>query len=48
MVFFIYFLAPLAQEEELKQIIVEHNKYDLVDQHRKGARVEMCDITKAF
>ena len=46
--FFIYFLAPLAQEEELKQVIVKHDKYDLVDHHRKGARVEISDITKAF
>jgi len=45
---FVQFLASLAQEVELKQSIAQHDEYNLVDHHRKGAGGKLSQIDEAF
>jgi len=42
-------LLPISlQQEELKEVIGQHNKDDLIDNHRKGTGGKMGQIAKAF
>ena len=39
--------SPL-QQEELKEVIGQHDKDDLIDNHREGTGGEMGQVAKAF
>ena len=41
-------LSSAMQQVDLKEVIGQHNKDDLIDDHREGPRGEMGQVVKAF
>ncbi len=41
-------LPPSLQQEELEEVIGQHDKDDLIDDHREGPRGEMGQVVKAL
>jgi len=41
-------LTPLTQQIDLKEIIGQHDKNDLIDDHREGPRGEIGQVAKAL
>ena len=41
-------LTPLTQQIDLKQVIGQHDKDDLIDDHREGTGSEMGQVSKTL
>ena len=46
--FFVQLLPSSFQQEELEEVISQHDKDDLIDDHREGPRGEMGQVVKAL